>query len=192
MFLLDDPVQSMDVNHSTNLVELLAEKSQQSGKQMVVLTHSKEFFVSCRSRFAARSVLAYEFREGDAEGPVVEVVGGAVAQCLVFARSQKSGNAKQREAAGNAIRKGIEAFCGLYLKSKSHSDEQVRQLGGSLSKLLSKCEKCGMPGEDRAQLDMYRAPTADASHEWNLRDTAPGTIEGAAVALENLMPKYRL
>ena len=51
MVILDDPVQSMDENHSSNLVDVIADMCENKGKQIIVFSHQKSFIDVIKSKF---------------------------------------------------------------------------------------------------------------------------------------------
>jgi len=59
--MLDDPVQSMDDDHTNQLIDILKEKSET--KQIIILTHSSKFREDIETRFGKENLLEYEFTQ---------------------------------------------------------------------------------------------------------------------------------
>ncbi len=136
--LFDDPVQSMDVQHSTSLGFLLQELAEQ--KQLIVMTHQPSFFEKLRELFSGGSLLCYEMYGFGEGGPLLEQRQGPIRASIEQADRFKSGNEESRRSAGNSLRCAMEGVCRRYLVEKAgKSRRQVQRL--SLDGLLTEMGK---------------------------------------------------
>ena len=108
--LLDDPVQSMDDDHTeafiTDIVPLLLD---QHGKQVIVLSHVKRITERLRELNGSRQVKLYHYESYEREGPTItEQV--KLQQLLAEIRGAARGNEQNRKFAVDRIRVLIEHF----------------------------------------------------------------------------------
>ncbi len=114
--LLDDPVQSMDINHSKNLIRILKRLS--SDKQVIVLSHSHSFKQDFDDIFYGVDFLSYDFSDYKQQGPRIMLMKGSIDNCLEFAKKLAKGNMIERHSAGSTVRKALENFTAELLITK--------------------------------------------------------------------------
>lgn len=176
--MLDDPVQSMDQNHSASLIEILAEFK--SKKQIIVLTHSKAFAEDFVNRFDFSEILHYEFYDGGEDGPVIKVRHGKTLDYLEHVKKNYNGDQITRESAGNALRKAIAAVAGEILFKRGRTLTQIRNFDKQgLSKLFDQLERNVIDVQDLGKLKTLVEQSHSGSHTWTVRDATPnGLLQG--------------
>jgi len=189
--ILDDPVQSMDMNHSAQLIEILAGLCER--KQTIVLTHTKDFRDRLWDRLRHKEPLVYEFVEGGIDGPAVELMDGGYKDYLTLVRCEMHGTSVERESAGTNLRKAIENLCGEFLQKNGHSVQQVRSIAQKgVAALIEKCERAGMDVGDANRIHSHRRPASKDTHPWEIKDTSPGALLEGIQMVEELADKYNI
>ena len=188
--MLDDPVQSMDKQHSLSLINMLAETKNR--KQVIVLSHAKEFVDDLLSRFAPYEVLNYEFTHGGEKGPMITLKKGKTLDYLLLAQKNYNGNEMERKSAGNAIRNAIASFSGEFLLRKGTTMAEVRRIeqGGGFPKFFELLEKNGVERDDVSKINCLLKQAHSDSHSWTVRDTTPAGLAGAKQVVEDMYKKY--
>jgi len=187
--ILDDPVQSMDQNHSSSLIEILAEIKDK--KQIIVLTHSKTFAEDFVDRFDFSELLHYEFYDGGEDGPIVKVRKGKTLDYLGHVEKNHNGDQVTRESAGNVLRKAIAAVAGEILVKKGRTLSQIRSFDlRGLNKLLDQLERSGIDLEDLGKLKSLINQSHSDSHTWTIRDTAPNALLQGIKNVKEVYDKY--
>lgn len=188
--LLDDPVQSMDNNHARSLIEILKEKA--ADKQIVVLTHSKEFADDIASNFLYNDLLHYEFYDADDSGPKIKINHGKTMGCLAFVEGNRNGSAMEREQAANALRKAIEAAIGEILIKNARTVSQVRGFSKEgFPKLFDQLERVqAINKTDIGTLRGLLDEGQQGSHIWSIRDSTPGGLAQGIKNVQLIYSKY--
>jgi len=188
--ILDDPVQSMDENHSRSLIEILANKSDE--KQVIVLTHSIHFAGDFFARFqGVKKTLYYEFINGDHKGIRIEVCYGETKDHLNFVKKNCNGSRIEREQAANALRKAIEAAIGEILIKKRRTLEQVRKwTRQGFHKLFDQLERTQIDKNDIAKLRSLLDQSHSDSHAWSIRDTSKSGLLQGCQNVDDVYKKY--
>lgn len=176
--ILDDPVQSMDQNHSASLIEILAELKVK--KQIIVLTHSRAFAEDFVNRFDFSEILHYEFYDGGEDGPVIKVRRGKTLDYLEHVKKNYNGDQVTRESAGNTLRKAIGAVAGEILFKRGRTLTQIRNFDRQgLNKLFDQLERNVIDAQDLGKLKTLVEQSHSDSHTWTVRDTTPnGLLQG--------------
>lgn len=187
--VLDDPVQSMDQNHSASLIEILAEIK--SKKQIIVLTHSRTFAEDFVNRFDFSELLHYEFYDGGEDGPVIKVRRGKTLDYLEYVKKNYNGDQITRESAGNALRKAIAAVAGEILFKRGRTLTQIRNFDKQgLSKLFDQLERNVIDAQDLGKLKTLVEQSHSDSHTWDIRDTAPNGLLQGIKNVKEVYDKY--
>ena len=175
--ILDDPVQSMDENHSQALIDILVEIA--SKKQVIVLTHSKSFFRRLCARFGHLKPKVYLFFYNEDAGPSIILDQGETLAYLKMAEdNRKKGDPRSLETASTQLRKSMESVCFEFLldKGASFSKAQKTQKSG-FDDLFSESEKLGLPASEIGKLKSLLDTSHSDSHAWSIADTTPGGIK---------------
>lgn len=192
VFVLDDPVQSMDQGHAMSLIDILADKAKQ--KQIILLTHSKEFADSFRYRFSPEVLLHYEFVDGGSSGPRIELRKGKTLDYLQFAEKNRSGTEVERKSAGNALRSAIEGLLGEFLLKQGMPLKKLSKLARRTQELFDQMEGHVTNGafsqDDLNRLRMLFAPATAASHAWDIKDITPAGLSFCINAVRETYEKY--
>lgn len=185
--VLDDPVQSMDENHSLSLIDILIDTSK--SKQVIVLTHSKSFFQNLKTRFYSDSPLIYNFYYNDESGPKIKLSAGETKDYLAEVETFRSkGDKNSLESGGNSLRKAIESVCIEYLllKGKAYTTTEKFKNKG-LNKLFEQAEIAGMDVKDIGKLKSLLDMSNDSSHAWSIVDTTAGGLKKGIGYIEQVM-----
>ena len=188
--LLDDPVQSMDINHSKHLIRIL--KRIAEDKQVIVLSHSLSFKQDFDKLFYDKSFLSYEFSDYNKDGPKITLMKGNIDNCLEYAKKLAYGTTPERHIAGSNIRKALENFmveflihkCGLGISRVNNM-----KLNDHIIKMEeSKDSSTGDIAEIKALLNVVDP----ASHGIPKRDISTAEILDGIQLIKELKEKYLL
>ncbi len=183
--ILDDPVQSMDENHSQALIEILAELS--TKKQVIVLTHSKSFFKRLVARMRHAKPIVYQFYSNDDFGPKISLDEAETLTHLTSVEAHaKKGDANSLESASNSLRKAIESVLIEFLLERGVAFSKTQRLQKKgLGYLFSECESTGMQASETGKLKSLLDVSDPDSHAWSLSDTTKGGLRtGAKIVLD--------
>lgn len=174
--VLDDPVQSMDENHSQALIDILIDIS--TKKQVIVLTHSKSFFRRLCARFAHLKPKQYLFFNNEDSGPSIKLdEGETVAHLSLAEDNRKKGDPRSLESASGQLRKAIESVCVEFLLDKGVGFNKVRKIqNDGFNDLFSEVEKLGLPASEIGKLRSLLDTSHSNSHAWSIADTTSGGI----------------
>jgi len=188
--LLDDPVQSMDNNHAHTLIDILRDKSRD--KQIIVLTHSKEFSEDMHMTFLYEDLLFYEFYGADENGPKIKLHSGNTSECLNFVETNRNGTSVQREGAANALRKAIESVMGEILMKNGRTISQIRNYTKrGFPQLFDQLERIN--SIDKGDLGILRGllnEGHEGSHKWSIRDLSPGGLKRGIDEINRIDMQY--
>jgi len=189
--ILDDPVQSMDQNHSASLIEILAEIK--TKKQIIVLTHSRAFAEDFVNRFDFSELLHYEFYDGGDDGPVIKIRHGKTLDYLGHVKKNYNGDQVTRESAGNVLRKAIGAVAGEILLKRGRTLTQIRNFDKrGLFKLFDQLERNVIDVQDLGKLKTLVEQSHSDSHTWAVRDTTPNGLLQGIKNVKEVYDKYVL
>ena len=187
--LLDDPIQSMDDDHSNMLIDILQEH--QSSKQIIVLSHSRAFCDRFKSRFGKENILCYEFVQGDESGPSISVEGGPIRVLLEMTEELLNGNFEKRKAAGGHLRRAVERFFMEYLVIKGQN--RIELFGLEKRQLVRRARNnAGFPDSDWRDIDTILLYADSAAHGQDPTDIKPRDLIWGIRKLGDLMNKYSI
>jgi wobble nucleotide-excising tRNase len=190
LLILDDPVQSMDDNHSSNLVDIIAEICKVKKKQVIILTHEKTFSDVIKNKFYYDEHLYYSFSEGGKDGPKIELIKGTLESYLMRAQKLASGNQDDINDAGVNLRKAIENFCYTLLVIKhGRSAKAIQKL--ELDDLFSELEKeSTFDKQDLADLRTVRQQTDFGAHGNIIKNIPKADIDRGVSIVDKIAHKY--
>ena len=187
--LLDDPIQSMDDDHSNMLIDILQEH--QGNKQIIVLSHSRHFCETFEARFGRENLLRYEFVQGDETGPQISLQDGPIRVLLERAQELAYRSFEERKTAGGHLRKAIERFFVEYLATKGQ--DKISLLKLSLKKLVERARNnAGFPHSDWCDIEAILVYANPAAHGQDPRDIKPGELIWGIGKLGELMGKHHI
>ncbi len=193
VIILDDPVQSMDENHSRTLIEILVKKAKESNKQVVVLTHARNFADDFYYRIkGVKATTYYEFVDNQKESPTINIKFGATLTYLDFVVKNRNGSSVMRESAANALRKSIEAVMGEILIANGRTLAQVEKwTKEGLLQMFDQFERLQkIKPDDVAKLRSLVSEGHGGSHAFPLRDTTPGGLLRGSQNVEEVYRAY--
>ena len=188
--ILDDPVQSMDENHSQALIDILVDIS--TKKQVIVLTHSRSFFRRLCARFGHLKPKTYLFFNNEDAGPsIVLDEGETLAHLKMAEENRKKGDPRSLESASQQLRKAMESICFEFLldKGASFSKAQKVQKDG-FDSLFSEVEKLGLPASETGKLKSLLDTSHSNSHAWSITDTTSGGIIKGIQYIQDIYDAY--
>jgi len=190
LVILDDPVQSMDDNHSSNLVDILAEICKDKRKQVIVLTHQKMFADSVKNKFYYDNYLYYVFSERDKQGPSIKLMQGSLENLLDRAQRLGTGDQNDIDDAAVNLRKGIEKLCfNLLVIKYDRNAKKIQKL--DLENLFKELEKVKtFNKQDIADLRTIRLKSDLGAHGNVVINVTRGDIERGIRIVKKLKQKY--
>jgi DNA repair exonuclease SbcCD ATPase subunit len=188
--ILDDPVQSMDENHSRALIDILVDISDK--KQVIVLTHSKSFFKRLCARFYHRKPKIYSFYYNEDKGPSVKLSAGETLDFLTLIEENcKKGDVRSLETASNQLRKAIESVCIEFLLDKGTSFGKTQKIQGSgFASLFTEVEENGLPISEVGKLKSLLDTSSSDSHAWSVSDSTPGGLRTGIRYIKDIYDNY--
>jgi hypothetical protein len=188
--ILDDPVQSMDENHSQALIDILVETAKK--KQVIVLTHSKAFFRKLCARMYHLKPLVYLFYHNDDKGPKIILDKGEPLSYISSIQSYcKVSDPRSLETASHHLRKAIESICIEYLLSRGVGFSKTQGLqNAGLNHLFVECEKLGLPASELGKLKSLLDMSHSDSHAWSIADTTKGGIMNGVQYIQEIYNNY--
>jgi hypothetical protein len=185
---LDDPVQSMDDDHSKNLIRLLDEIH--TTKQVIVSSHNARFCQDFRDLFYGREILFYEFFGNELNGPKVELKQAPFEAYLSIGKKFYNGNSEERPISGNNLRKAIERFSSDLLVTKSQWTYS-KAYNTSLDDHLQKIEASGLiPIKDIGEIKGMIRVCNSACHEPPEREVTPAELMDVIRVLSKMYQTY--
>lgn len=188
--ILDDPIQSMDENHSQALIDILVDLS--AKKQVIVLTHSKGFFKRLCSRFYHLKPEVYSFFYNDEKGPSIILDQGETLEHLKLIKENcEKGDPRSLETASQQLRKAIESVCFELLLDKGDSFSKARKIQKKgFESLFIEVEKLGLPPPEIGKLESLLDTSHSASHAWSIADSTPGGIRKGMQYIQDIYDNY--
>jgi DNA repair exonuclease SbcCD ATPase subunit len=188
--ILDDPVQSMDENHSQALIDILMDIG--TKKKVIVLTHSKSFFKRLQARFYHLRPRIYSFFNNGENGPSILLESGETITHIATTEEYcAKGDPHSLEDASHQLRKAIESVCFELLLDKGITFNKARKLQKSgLDCLFAECEKMGLKPEDIGKLRSLLDTSNADSHAWSINDTTQGGIRSGIGYINQIVKDY--
>ena len=154
--LIDDPLQSMDDEHTEAFKKQVIERLLTHGYHVIVLTHMQLLANDVESLYRNRGAVLYKMSHYSRSGPSIDWKGPQLVRLLESVRRNKDGNEQYRQQATLNLRIFIERFA---------KDLYKAQTGGTISRRY----------EDRnwSQLKdlLKRCKDFDAADEPKIEDT---------------------
>ena len=154
--LIDDPVQSMDDEHTEAFKKQVIDKLLNDGHHVIVLTHMRLLADDIESLYRRRGAVLYKMRQYSRSGPSIEWKGPEIGRLLEAVRLNKDGNEQYRKGATLDLRMFIERFA---------KDLSKAQTGGTISKRYE-----NRPWNELKEL-LKRCKNFDANDAPKLEDT---------------------
>jgi len=188
--ILDDPVQSMDENHSQALIDILVDIS--SKKQVIVLTHYKSFFRRLSARFAHLKPKEYLFFYNEDSGlSIILDKGETLAHLTMAEENRKKGDLRSLESASQQLRKAIESVCFKFLLDKGASFSKAQKVQKDrFDDLFSEAEKLGLPASEIGKLKSLLDTSHSNSHAWSIADATSGGITKGIQYVRHIYDTY--
>jgi hypothetical protein len=194
--LFDDPIQSMDDEHTEAFKKEVISKLISNGFQVILLTHMDQFANRVETLYRSNTPAIYRMAEYTQAGPIIEWKGPEVRKLLNDVKRNKDASGEgYRKQAVQALRQLVEEFVkDLFMRdtSQSISRQYEDKSWKELRKLLRQC----------THFDPIDEPTLEDTHSWTspflhtddtLAHTVPpsGHINPHYEALKALLEKYK-
>ncbi len=188
--VLDDPVQSMDENHSDALIDILADIAEK--KQTIILTHSRPFFRRLQARLGHKQPKVYSFFYDENKGPSIQLSDGETMDHLKTAEQhRKIGDPASLTIASQQLRQAIESVCFEFLLGKGLGFTTAKNVQGKgFSTLFARCEQLGLPPAETGKLKGLLDTSSGSSHAWSILDPTSGGIKSGAKHIEDIYNQY--
>ena len=140
--LIDDPVQSMDDEHTEAFKKQVIDKLLNDGHHAIVLTHMRLLAGDIESLYRRRGAVLYKMRQYSRSGPSIEWKGPEIGRLLEAVRRNKDSNEQYRKQATLDLRIFIELFAKDLFKAQTGGIVSKRyedRTWNELKELLKRC-----------------------------------------------------
>ena len=140
--LIDDPVQSMDDEHTEAFKKQVIDKLLNDGHHVIVLTHMRLLAGDIESLYRRRGAVLYKMRQYSRSGPSIEWKGAEIGRLLEAVRRNKDSNEQYRKQATLDLRIFIERFAKDLFKAQTRGTVSKRyedRTWNELKELLKRC-----------------------------------------------------
>jgi hypothetical protein len=197
MLLIDDPIQSMDDDHTEAFKLVVLKELLKRGFQVILLTHMDNFADAVEKLYrASANAVLYRFEGYTKSGPSITSTGPEIKRLLDDVRKNKDAvNENFRSKANLDLRKFVERFAKDFYTSetgKSVSKTYEDTSWGELRKLLRQCTKFE-PADEPVLEDTH---TFTSKH-LHTGASAPAKVPSSAhlnphyTAMKGLLEKYK-
>lgn len=196
--VIDDPIQSMDDEHSESFKMSVVKKLLDMGFQVILLTQLDRFADGVESlyRQTVDKVCLYQIKGYQVNGPIIEYKGSGILKFLADITAQKdSPNPDYRKAVPLDMRKFVERFVkDLYVSETKGSVPRKYQNvpWGRLSPLLKQC-KSFQPSDEAVLKNTHDFTTQFLHDDQSVGQTVPSSsqLKPHYDALESIKEKYK-
>jgi len=140
--LIDDPVQSMDDEHTEAFKKQVIEKLLDSGFHLVLLTHMHRLAEDVASLYRPRGAEIFKMSHYSMSGPSIDWKGPEITRLLDAARRNKDGNDQYRKQATRDLRFFVERFAKDLFIAQTKSTVSKRYEDKSWSELRNLLRRC--------------------------------------------------
>jgi hypothetical protein len=193
--LIDDPVQSMDDEHTEAFKKQVIEKLLNAGFHIVLLTHMHRLAEDVASLYRAQGGELFKMSQYSISGPSIDWKGPEITRLLEAVRKAKDGNEQYRKQATRDLRYFVERFAKDLFMAQTKSTISKRyedKSWGELRDLLRRCPDFDPKDEPKLE-DTFNV----MSRHMHPDDTVPQPVLSSAPltshykAMSELLDKYR-
>lgn len=194
--LIDDPVQSMDDEHTEAFKKQVIAKLLKTGYHVIVLTHMQQLATGIESLYRSQGAVLYKMNSYAKSGPSMECKGPEVVRLLQAVRRDKDGASDQfRVSATVSLRRFIESFVKDLFRAQTKQSISRRyedKSWGELRELLRRC-----PGFDANDEALLEDTFTFASRHMHSDETVAQPVAPSAhitphyMAMRDLLSRYR-
>ncbi|MBA7519655.1 hypothetical protein ES705_11735 [subsurface metagenome] len=185
--VIDDPIQSMDDEHTETFKKSVIKKLLDSGFQVILLSQLQKFAegVEALYRQSYDDICLYNIRSYQINGPIIEGGGPGIMQLLNDIKKNKDAlNLEYRKAATQDLRKFVERFTKDLYTAETKNPISKRYRNVSWPRLKNLLRQCKMfHSSDEAILEDAHNFTAQFLHD-------DGTIGKTVPSPSQLKPHY--
>lgn len=143
--LIDDPVQSMDDEHTEAFKKQVLSKLLDDGYHVILLTHMQVLAHDVEALYRRRGAALYKMSQYSRSGPAIEWKGPGIGRLLEIVRTHKDGtNEDYRQTATLNLRMFVEQFVKELFKAETGnpiSRKYEDKSWGELKQLLRDCRR---------------------------------------------------
>lgn len=194
--LFDDPIQSMDDEHTEAFRKDVISKLVSQGFQVMLLTHMDQFANRVETLYRSHSPAIYRMQEYTPAGPVIEWKGPEVQKILNEVKRNKDAiNEGYRKQAVLGLRRFVEEFVkDLFMRETGQtiSKQYEDKTWGELRNLLRQCKS--FDPEDEPELEDTHNWTSSFLHtDEKLAQTVPpaGHINPHYEKMKGILQNYK-
>jgi hypothetical protein len=194
--LFDDPIQSMDDEHTEAFKKEVISKLIADGFQVILLTHMDQFANRVETLYRSRSPAIYRMDQYSQAGPIIEWKGPEVQKLLNDVKKNKDAVTEgYRKQAVQALRQFVEEFVkDLFMRDTGNtiSRQYENRSWGELRKLLRQCTSFD-PNDEPALEDTHSWTSPFLHTDETLAHMVPpsGHINPHYEAMKALLEKYK-
>ena len=164
--LIDDPVQSMDDEHTEAFKKQVIDKLLNDGHHAIVLTHMRLLAGDIESLYRRRGAVLYKMRQYSRSGPSIEWKGPEIGRLLEAVRRNKDSNEQYRKHATLDLRIFIERFAKDLFKAQTGGTVSKRYEGRTWNELKELLKRCN-------DFDANDEPKLEDTHSFTSRHLHP-------------------
>lgn len=193
--LIDDPVQSMDDEHTEAFKKQVIDKLLREGYHVILLTHMRILSAEVESLYRSRDAGLYKMSQYSRSGPSIEWKGPQLKRLLESVRKNKDGNEQYRKEATQDLRMFVETFAKDLFMAQTGGTVSRRYENSNWSELKDLLKRCNdfEPGDE---------PKLEDSHKFTSRhlhpdDRMPQPVPSGAqitphyIDMSKLLEKYK-
>jgi hypothetical protein len=183
--LIDDPVQSMDDEHTEAFKKQVIEKLLKTGYHVIVLTHMQQLATGIESLYRPQGAVLYKMNAYAKSGPSIEWKGPEVVRLLQAVRRDKDGASDQyRVSATLNLRKFVESFVKDLFRAQTKQNISRRYENKSWGELRDLLRRC--PGFDANDEALLEDTCTFTSRHMHSDETVPQSVAPSA----HITPHY--
>ena len=183
--LIDDPVQSMDDEHTEAFKKQVIARLLDKGFHVVVLTHMQLLAGDMELLYRNKGAALFKMSEYSRSGPAIDWKGPQVVRLLESARRNKDGNEQYRKQAMLDLRMFIERFAKDFFKMQTGETSSKRYEDKNWSALKDLLKRC--PAFDAVDEPKFEDTHAFTSRHLHADDRMPQPVPSGS----QITPHYR-
>jgi DNA repair exonuclease SbcCD ATPase subunit len=187
--ILDDPVQSMDFDHTSRFETDLINKLLEKDYQVIVLSHLDNVINNIKDYH--RIDWDYELSNYGIEGPVILERGTKLEEYIKEARRLRNGSSVERTNAVHTLRKAIECMCKM-IHTKNTGEKLTKRYQSLSSSDLKKLVGNTIASEDQNKIAYVLKYADPASHDGDNKQVTPlpGIVDSLIDQILDIAVKY--
>jgi hypothetical protein len=188
--VFDDPVQSMDADHTIRFQTDLIGELLSQGFQVIVLSHLRTFTEELKKHHVMGMDYQYEFASYHREGPRVLERGPQLEEYLKEVKLLRKGGAEKRIIAMHLMRKALERMCKMIYTNQT-GKTLPKRYESMTSSQLKEIVKETIPVEEFGKINQILRYGDPASHDDpKMEPPTEGEVDSMLTQMTKLIIKY--